>query len=79
VSVNRLLLRHLDVVGVNFGGMLPVNQGFAREAARDLTELVERGDLRPLVGPRYPLADGARALRDLADRRVAGKPVLMVR
>jgi NADPH2:quinone reductase len=79
VSVNKLLLRHLDVIGVNFGGMLPVDQGFARRAGRELAEMVGRGDLRPVVGPRYPLADGAKALRDLGERRVTGKPVLILR
>jgi NADPH2:quinone reductase len=79
VPVNRLLLRHLDVVGVNFGGMLPVDQGFAQRAAEELAEMVERGELRPMVGPRYPLGEGAQALRDLAERRVTGKPVLLVR
>ena len=28
LQVNRLLLRHLDVVGVNWGGMLPLDQEF---------------------------------------------------
>jgi NADPH:quinone reductase len=79
VPANKLLLRHLDIVGVNFGGMLAVDESFARDAAAELAEMVQRGDLRPLVGAKYPLGDGAQALRELAERRVTGKPVLVVR
>jgi NADPH2:quinone reductase len=79
LPVNRLLLRHLDVVGVNYGGMLPFDQEFAAAAWRDLAGWFERGRIAPVIGSRYPLAEGSRALHDFAERRVAGKPVLLVR
>jgi NADPH2:quinone reductase len=79
LPVNRLLLRHLDVVGVNFGGMVPLDQAFPRTAAEDLFRWWEEGKIRPVVGERYPLADGARCLHDFAERRVLGKPVLLTR
>ena len=79
LKVNRLLLRHLDVVGVNYGGMLPFDQEFPRRAADELMGWVASGALRPEVGRRYPLEEGARALEDLAARRTVGKSVLVVR
>ena len=79
LGVNRLLLRHLDIVGVNFGGLLPFDQQFARRAAQELFALVREGRLAPLVGSRHPLADGAQALRELEARESVGKPVLVVR
>lgn len=79
IEANRLLLRHLDVIGVNWGGMLPLDQELPVRAARDLHRWLERGYLRPVVGERYRLQDGARALEDFAARRVTGKPVLVVR
>jgi NADPH2:quinone reductase len=79
LPVNRLLLRSLDVVGVNYGGMLPFDATFAAAAWEDLSSWVADGTLRPVVGERYPLAEGARALHDFAARRVTGKPVLVVR
>jgi len=79
LPVNRLLLRHLDVVGVNFGGLVPLDQGFPREAAADLFGWWAEGLVRPVVGARHPLEDGARCLQDFADRRVLGKPVLLTR
>jgi NADPH2:quinone reductase len=79
LPVNRLLLRHLDVVGVNFGGMVPLDQAFPAAAARDIFRWWEEGIVRPVPGGRYPLADGAACLRDFEARRVVGKPVLLVR
>jgi NADPH2:quinone reductase len=79
VEANRLLLRHLEVIGVNWGGMLPLDPELAVRAARDLHRWLDRGYLRPIVGERYRLEDGARALEDFAGRRVTGKPVLVVR
>jgi NADPH2:quinone reductase len=79
LPVNRLLLRSLDVLGVNYGGMLPFDHGFAAAAWRDLAGWFERGRIAPVIGSRYPLAEGSRALRDFAERRVTGKPVLLVR
>jgi NADPH:quinone reductase len=79
IEANRLLLRHLDVIGVNWGGMLALDQDFAIRAARDLHRWLEKGYLQPVVGERYRLEDGARALEDFAARRVTGKPVLVVR
>lgn len=79
VAVNRLLLRHLDIVGVNFGGMLPFDQQFAGEAARELFDLVRAGAIDPVIGSRYSLAEGAQALRELDARESIGKPVLLAR
>lgn len=79
VRVNRLLLRHHDVVGVNFGGMLPLDQAFAHAAHADLLRWFEAGHVRPLVGGVHDLADGAQAFRDLEARTVLGKPVIRVR
>jgi NADPH:quinone reductase len=79
IAANRLLLRHLEVSGVNWGGMLPLDQELPVRAARDLHRWLDKGYLRPIVGERYRLEDGARALADFAARRVTGKPVLVVR
>jgi NADPH:quinone reductase len=79
IDANRLLLRHHEVIGVNWGGMLPLDPELPVRAARDLYRWLEKGYLRPVVGERYRLEDGARALEDFAARRVTGKPVLVVR
>jgi NADPH:quinone reductase len=79
LPVNRLLLRHLDVIGVNYGGFLGHDLQFARRAGEQLYEWARSGAVAPVIGPSYPLEQGAQALRDLAERRAVGKPVLIVR
>jgi NADPH2:quinone reductase len=79
VKVNRLLLRNVGVLGAAWREFLATEPGFVAEAAADLNGLVAAGRLSPLVGATYPLEDGARALRDLADRRAVGKLVLTIR
>ena len=79
VKVNRLLLRNVSVLGAAWREFLLSDPGFVAEAAAALSALITDGRLTPLVGATYPLADGARALRDLADRRAVGKLVLAVR
>lgn len=79
LKVNRLLLRHLDVVGVNWGGLLPIDQEFAARAHADLLRWHEQGAIAPVVGAVYDLADGAQAFRDLDARAIVGKPVVVMR
>ena len=40
--------------------------------------MIERGFVRPQVGARFALEDGAQALREMAERRTRGKAVLLV-
>jgi len=77
VAVNRLLLRNTDVCGCSWS-VLAENAGGLSSAADALGELVRCGAVAPLIGEVYPLVEGPRALRDLADGRVNGKAVLQV-
>jgi NADPH:quinone reductase len=77
IRVNRLLLRNVDVCGCSFDVLAADGAGFGEPMAR-LSELVEGGALRPLVGSVHPLADGPAALRELDERRATGKVVLTI-
>jgi NADPH2:quinone reductase len=79
LGVNRLLLRHLDVIGVNYGGMLLVDPSFAAVAAAELYGWVADGTLPPPVVTEYPLEQAPAVLQGFADRTMVGKPVLTVR
>jgi NADPH2:quinone reductase len=79
VKVNRLLLRNVSVLGAAWREFVDTEPSFVAEAGAVLARLVVDGRLIPLVGARYSLEDGARALQDLADRRAAGKVVLEIR
>ena len=77
VKVNRLLLRNVDVRGCSFGVLAAQPTGVADAIAR-LSDLVDAGSIRPLVGSAYPLEQGPAALRELDERRATGKVVLTV-
>lgn len=79
VEANKLLLRSIDVIGVNYGGLLQIDQDYPAVAHADLMAWRAAGALHPVPGQTFELAEGARALGDLAARRATGKPVLRVR
>lgn len=79
VRVNRLLLKNVSLVGVAWGGFLPVEPDLPTRAAVDLAQMVGAGFVRPIVGKQYPLEDAPRALSDLEQRLTVGKSVLVVR
>lgn len=77
VRVNRLLLRNVDVCGCSIAVLASAPTGIA-DAITRLSALVRDGAVRPLVGSLHPLAEGAAALRELAERRATGKVVLTI-
>lgn len=78
VKVNRLLLRHHDLIGVNYGGLIPIDPSFPAAAAAQLFGWVADGRLKLEAGPAVPLEEGPAVLQSFADRTVVGKPVLRV-
>jgi NADPH:quinone reductase len=78
VSVNRLLLRNVDLVGVAWGSFVMDKPDVCREIAADLERLSEAGTVDPIVDEVFPLEDGASAVRRLEERGALGKIVLRV-
>lgn len=79
VPLNRVLLRNIDVVGAYYGGLISAVPEVRLRLKQRLAELVESGQVRPVVGSVHDLERGADALRDLAERRALGKVVLRLR
>lgn len=77
IALNRLLLKGCSSVGVFWGAFIQREPQVQAENVRQLYRWFEEGRLRPLVSKEYPLAQGAQALRDMADRKVTGKVVLV--
>lgn len=75
---NRLLLKHLDVIGVNWGGLVPVEPGFPAAAHGDLMRWLGEGSLSPPPGPVFDLEQGADAVRFFEDRESVGKPAIKI-
>ncbi len=78
LAANRILLRNIDVVGVNWGGFIATDPTLPPRTHAALTEMVAAGAVDPVVGRSYPLAEAAQALADLDGRRATGKLVLTV-
>jgi NADPH2:quinone reductase len=77
LEANQVLLRNRRVIGVDWGAWAMT----AVEEGRALTDLVLSrigdGTYRPVAPTPYPLDEAGTALRDLLDRRVTGKAVLV--
>ena len=78
IPLNLALLKSCQIVGV-FWGAFVFNQPEAHaENLAELMAMYEAGDIKPQVTARYPLADGAQAIADLADRKAKGKVVVTI-
>ena len=75
-AANRVLLRNVDIVGVNWGGLAMTRPDIVAEAAQDLIRWHAEGHVAPVIGARYPLEQGAEALRAIEARRAVGNLVL---
>ncbi len=78
VDVGRLMATSRTVTGFWLVHALHLPGGLA-PAMDELLSLVRAGRLTPVVGGSYPLADAARAHRDLLGRGTTGKLLLRVR
>ena len=79
VKVNRLLLNNVSVVGVGWGAFLMVEPALLQEQWAEVRDLLERGAVRAVEGPVYPLEQARQALLDMDARTLTGKAVLTVR
>ena len=77
LAANQVLLRNRRVTGVDWGAWVGRHQDENRALLAEVVERIAAGDLAPVEPVSYPLHEAARALRDLADRKVAGKVALV--
>ncbi|MCU0260174.1 MAG: NADPH:quinone oxidoreductase family protein [Ilumatobacteraceae bacterium] len=76
LPANQVLLRNRRVTGVDWGAWAGRHPAENRAMLDAVLEMIAAGRLRPVEPATYPLAEAARALTDLAERRVAGKVAL---
>jgi NADPH2:quinone reductase len=72
-----LVGRNISAAGFYLGRLMKLRPDLVREAAQELLQRWSDGDLAPVVGATYPLAEADAALRLVADRRSTGKVVLV--
>jgi NADPH:quinone reductase len=78
VPLNRILLRNIDVVGSYIGGYMAHVPDGARRLTVRLAELVESGQVQPLIGSVHHIERGADALHEIAGRQAIGKIVISI-
>lgn len=76
LPLNLVLLKGCDVRGVFWGSWTEREPQAHRANTADLVRWCAEGKLSAHVHAAYPLAEGARALKDIAERKVMGKVVL---
>ena len=75
VKLNRVMLKHITLLGLNLGGYHEHAPERLRQAMQHVTALYTEG-MRPPVHATYRLEDAGAALTALADRKTTGKIVL---
>jgi len=76
LRANRILLKNIAVVGLNWGGHMEKDPERVREVLRALFELHAARKIQPVVFKRYSLDEVPRALSELGSRRTYGKLVI---
>jgi NADPH:quinone reductase len=79
VKVNRLLLTNTTVMGAASAEFWRTEPGYARQQWRDLVPLMQSGAIDPPIGSVYALDQAAAAIREIDQRRAAGRVLIRVR
>lgn len=74
--LNLTLLKSSSIVGVFWGASVAREPKLHEQNVRELFKLYSEGKVKPRISARYPLKDGAKAIRALADRTATGKLVI---
>ena len=78
IPLNLVLLKGCQIVGIFWGSWTEREPQAHAENNRELLEFYARGQVKPHISARYPLAAAGQAIADLAARRALGKIVVMV-
>ena len=76
LPLNLTLLKGASIVGVFWGAYTAREPDHFAADLEQMFSLVAKGELRPHISKRYPLAEGAQALEDLMNRRAVGKLII---
>jgi NADPH:quinone reductase len=79
IPLNLPLLKGCSIVGVFYGEHAAREPQMNRAMIVELLDMLADGRIRPQVSAQFPLERSADALRELMDRRVIGKAVVLPR
>ncbi len=77
LAANRALLKNMSLMGVFWGGYVHEHPGYVSECQAALEQLAGAGKIHPRVAKSYAMTEAPQALRDMANRKVIGKTVLI--
>ena len=77
LPANQVLLKNRTVVGVDWGAWAMKHPASQVVLLDEVLDAVRLGQLHPVAPAERPLADAGAVLRDLLDRRLLGKTVLV--
>ncbi|MFN7995967.1 MAG: NADPH:quinone oxidoreductase family protein [Bryobacteraceae bacterium] len=78
VQANRVLLKNISVVGVHWGQYVEHHPEFLSHTHEVLTAMFLGGQIRPVVGKKFRLEEVPAGLRELTQRKIVGKAVVIV-
>lgn len=78
IPLNLVLLKGITVRGMEIRTFTTDHPSAAARDIAELSEMFTAGKIRPYIGARFPLAETAAALRQVAERKVLGKVVIDV-
>src|SRR4051795_1679248 len=79
LTVNRLLLTNTSVLGAGSAESWGYEPDYAGQQWRELMPLMQSGAIDPPIGPVFALDDAAAAIRELDERRAAGRVLVRMR
>lgn len=78
IPLNLPLVKGASIVGVFWGDFVTRTPELHQQNMVELYEMLQRGEIRPRISARYPLAEGGKAIRSLMDRKVTGKAIVTI-
>ena len=79
IPLNLALLKGCQIVGVFWGAFKTQFQDQHNDNVADLLKMYDDGHLKPHISGVYDLSNGAKAIKDLAERKAKGKIVVKVK
>ena len=78
IPLNLVLLKDITIRGMEIRTFTADHPDDAVRDIRELQQMFADGRIQPYIGARFPLADAAKALRHVAERKAVGKVVIDV-